>query len=356
MIMRMHRIPILLCLVLGTAGGLAGERIIDFSQYAVGRQPTGFVSLVSGEGPAGDWRIRTDEIPGAEPVITGKSPVMRQQAVLAQLSQDPTDERYPLLVLDDEVFGDFTLSTRFKTVAGVKEQMAGLAFRIQNASNYYVVRASTLGQNVRFYKFVNGLRTPPVGPSLVIATGVWHELTVECRGNKIRCLLDGIERILGADPQNSFTNGKVGFWTKSDSVTHFANTRIAFTARESIAPSLVRDAQQRYPRVLALRISALTRDSQAPRIIASSRASEVGQPPDAEEIDVLRREIIHTDKGRGEIRVTLPLHDRNGDPVAALRVTLKPFLGQTIANVIGRARPIAEYMEERIRDQGDLVP
>ena len=34
--------------------------------------------------------------------------------------------------------------------------MAGLAFRFQNASNFYVVRASALGHNLRFYKMVNG--------------------------------------------------------------------------------------------------------------------------------------------------------------------------------------------------------
>ena len=30
---------------------------------------------------------------------------------------------------------DFTLTTRFKTVKGVVEQMAGIAFRIQNETN-----------------------------------------------------------------------------------------------------------------------------------------------------------------------------------------------------------------------------
>ena len=37
-------------------------------------------------------------------------------------------------------------------------QMAGMVFRFQNASNFYVVRASALGHNVRFYKMVDGVR------------------------------------------------------------------------------------------------------------------------------------------------------------------------------------------------------
>ena len=71
--------------------------------------------------------------------------------------------------------------------------MAGVAFRIQNATNYYVVRASSLGNNLRFYKVLNGERGPVIGPSVPVPSGVWHELTVECKGNAIRCLLDGKE-------------------------------------------------------------------------------------------------------------------------------------------------------------------
>ena len=98
------------------------------------------------------------------PIATG-APVVARKAVLAQLAQDPTDEHFPLLIYEGETITDFTLTTRFKTVNGVVEQMAGIAFRIQNETNYYVVRASSLGNNVRFYKVVNGQRGPLIGPA-----------------------------------------------------------------------------------------------------------------------------------------------------------------------------------------------
>ena len=44
---------------------------------------------------------------------------------------------------------------------------AGVAFRYQDPKNYYVVRASALGGNVRFYKFVNGVRSDPLAADLV---------------------------------------------------------------------------------------------------------------------------------------------------------------------------------------------
>ena len=57
----------------------------------------------------------------------------------------------------------------------------------------------------RFYKVLNGERGPLVGPTVPVPSGVWHELTVECKGNAIRCLLDGKELITATDKVNPFT-------------------------------------------------------------------------------------------------------------------------------------------------------
>ena len=92
------------------------------------------------------------------------APSVARKPVLAQLAQDPTDEHFPLLIYEGGSIDDFTLTTRFKTVKGVEERMAGIAFRIQNATNYYVVRASSLGNNLRFYKVLNGQRGPAGRP------------------------------------------------------------------------------------------------------------------------------------------------------------------------------------------------
>ena len=193
----------------------AAERKFDFSAAGENHQPPGFRSTVTGQGKAGDWRIVMDEVPPLLQPITAQAPVVTKKAVLAQLAQDPTDEHFPLLISEGETIGDFTLTTRFKTVKGVAEQMAGIAFRIQNETNYYVVRASSLGNTFRFYKVLNGQRGPVVGPDVQIPTGVWHELVVECKGIQIRCRLNGKELITATDQVNPFTSGKIGFWTKS---------------------------------------------------------------------------------------------------------------------------------------------
>ena len=46
--------------------------------------------------------------------------------------------------------------------------------------------------------------------------------------------------------------------------------------------------------------------------------------------------------------MTLPVKDRNGDPIAAVRVTVKSFLGQTQANAFARAIPILEFIQGRV--------
>jgi hypothetical protein len=165
------------CLGLALALSAAGTEIkFDFSDYAAGSTPTNFISAVAGTGQPGDWKIVLDDVPPLLAPLTAQAPEVAKRAVLAQISRNPTDEHFPLFIYDRETFTDFKFSTRFKIVAGVVEQMAGIVFRYQNASNFYVLRASALGHNVRFYKVVDGLRTDPIGPALDITNDVWHTL------------------------------------------------------------------------------------------------------------------------------------------------------------------------------------
>src|SRR5439155_5958586 len=159
--MRKHLLLALALLALPT---VAAERKFDFGELRENQTPPGFRSAVTGSGKPGDWKIIMDDVPPVPAPDSRGAPPMAKRAVLAQLAQDPTDEHFPLLIFEEETFGDFTLTTRFKTVRGAMEQMAGIAFRIQNETNYYVVRASSLGNTFRFYKVVNGQRGTLIGP------------------------------------------------------------------------------------------------------------------------------------------------------------------------------------------------
>lgn len=332
----------------------AAEISFDFSQTPLNQTPPGFRSTLSGKGQPGDWKIVPDEVPSLLSPLTPKAEPAPKRPVLAQLSGDITDERFPLLIYEGEIFSDFTLMSRFKIVSGALEQMAGIAFRVQDENNYYYVRASALGNTFRFYKVVAGVRSPAIGPETAIARGVWHDLTVECKGNQIRCLLNGRE-IIPAITDNSFTSGKIGFWTKSDSVSHFVDTKITYTPREILAKALIKAMMQKYPRLIGLKIYSAAESKPMPRIIASTDAEEVGKSGGQTERDVIAHDTVYYGKAKQSALVTLPLHDRNGDTIAAVRVTLKSFRGQTQENAVARALPIVKEMEARIRSSKDLL-
>jgi hypothetical protein len=350
--MRNYVLWALALLVLPT---MAAERKFDFSDVRENQAPPGFRSVVTGKGKPGEWRVIMDEVPPLMQPITPGAQSVSKKAVLAQLAQDPTDEHFPLLIYEGEIMDDFTLTTRFKTVKGVAEQMAGIAFRVQNATNYYVVRASSLGNNFRFYKVRNGERGPLIGPSVPVPSGVWHELTVECKGVAIRCLLDGKELITATDDVNPYLSGKFGFWTKSDSVSYFADTRLVYKRHEPPAQELVRQVLKQYPRLLGLQVYILGDDPKAPRLLASKNTNEVNRAGSKIEQDVIEHGTPYYGKENKSVSVVLPLRDRNGDPVAAVRVIMKTFAGQTEQNAFARARPVVMEMQNRFGSLQDLV-
>ena len=333
----------------------AAERKFDFSEVRENQPPPGFRSAVTGQGKPGDWKVIMEEVPSQLQPLIARAPTVARKPVLAQLAQDPTDEHFPLLIYEGDTIDDFTLTTRFKTVKGVAEQMAGIAFRIQNATNYYVVRASSLGNTFRFYKVLNGTRGPFVGPDVQIPSGVWHELAVECKGNQIRCRLNGKELITATDQVNPFTSGKIGFWTKSDSVSYFADARIVYTPHEAPAQSLVREVLKKYPRLLGLQVYVLGDDPKMARLLASKNTNEVGRVGGKVEPDVISQGTIYYGKEKGSVSVVMPLRDRNGDPVAAVRVILKTFPGQTEQNAQVRALPVVQELQGRVLSLQDLV-
>jgi hypothetical protein len=332
------------CCWLALAVSASGAEIkIAFSDYAAGQSPTNLHNALAGAGRPGEWKIVTDESPSAfaplMPEITRTAPAVRRP-VLAQLSQDPTDERFPMFIYDGLTFKNFKLTTQFKIISGVAEQMAGVVFRFQNASNFYVLRASALGRNLRFYKVVNGVRSEPIGPALDIATNTWHTLGVKCDGNQIICALDD-KPVMPPLNDSSFSNGKIGFWTKSDAVSYFGDTTVDYTPMVPAAQALVRDIMKKYPRILGLRIYAPDDD---------------GQPGTDAEKKAFTSGTVSIGHGKGTVAVDMPLNDRNGEPIAAVRVQLKSYaLGETQDMVIARVRIIINEMQAQVLSKKDLM-
>jgi hypothetical protein len=339
-----------LALALSVSGA---ELKIDFSGLSAGSTPTNFHNALAGGGQPGEWKIVMDEAPSAFVPLTPQAPVVNRQAVLAQTSTNATDEHFPLFIYDGETFKDFKLSTRFKTVGGAVEQMAGVVFRFQNSSNFYVLRASALGHNVRFYKMVDGVRTDPIGPGLDIATNTWHTLAVQCQGNQLAFWID--DRLIMPPLQdNTFAEGRIGYWTKSDAVSYFGGTVIDYTPRIPAAQALVNSTLEKEPRVLGLQIYMLD-GSGRPHIIASKDEKEIGQPGDDAEKIAIGTGKVSFGRDKNADVVVLPLRDRNGEPIAAVRLRLKSFLGEIQAIAISRATTIIKLMQTEVTSADELM-
>jgi hypothetical protein len=336
----MFKCVLALCSFL-VANASGAELVLDFGPAGLDTVPLGFTNALAGEGRPGRWRALREDLPGAT-----------NQIVLAQTSADVKDERFPMLIYEKAKFDDFTLTTKFKIVDGVAEQMAGVVFRYQDEKSFYVVRASALGSNLRFYKVVGGVRSQPIGPSLAVEKGRWHELKVECRKNKIRIWFNGQEAIPELT-DTSFAAGKIGFWTKSDSLSRFGDTRIEYTPREPLAQVIVRDAMREFSRLEGLKIY-LPDETGTPRVVASKEAADVGAVGSASEIGAITNGQVFYGKDKKSVSVIQPLRDRNGEPIAAVRVVMESFPGQTEQAVLQRALPIVRSLQARVQSLEDL--
>jgi Domain of Unknown Function (DUF1080) len=181
---------------------------LDFESAAVGELPAGFSTAVTGGGGPAAWHVVED----ANAPSGGK--------VLAQTSTDKTSSRFPLCVYEGLTATDVELSVRFKPVSGTVDQAAGLMARYRDKDNYYIVRASALENNVRLYKVERGNRKQFAGVDVKVPANVWQTLTLEVKGTHFRVSLN--DNLLFEADDRTFRNvGKVGLWTKADSVTYF---------------------------------------------------------------------------------------------------------------------------------------
>jgi hypothetical protein len=353
------RVRKFLLLFLAVLSAHGAEIKINFSEFSAGQSPTNFSAVLAGNGAAGDWKIISEEAPPAfsTPLMpqVAPTPSPARRGVLAQLSQDPTDDRYPIMVYDGENFKNFKATMPFKIVSGATEQMAGMVFRFQNASNFYVVRVSALGHNLRFYKVVNGRFQDPTTPfNINISANSWHTLTVQCEGNRIDCWLDSFAAPSVQTP-NTFEAGKIGFWTKSDAVSYFGDTTVDYTPMVPAAQTLVRDILKEYPRIVNLRIY-MPDDKGDLRIVAGKNEADIGKPGTDAEKKTYEKGAVFYGHEKGTVAVNMPLNDRNGEPVAVVRVQLKSYsMAETQEMVLTRVRIITKEMQKRVLSKEDLM-
>jgi hypothetical protein len=203
--------------LVNTQATLAESKTWNFDKDKAGVLPAGWLSEHTGQGAKGNWQVLADPAAPSKP------------NVLAQTSADATGYRFPLAIVENTNYKDLEMTVRFKTISGKEDQGAGLVWRYRDANNYYIVRANALENNVVLYKVENGKRislapsgTAPktYGMKTKVPGNTWNKLSVQATGNLFMVSFND-QKLYEVD-DNTFTQaGKVGLWTKADSVIHF---------------------------------------------------------------------------------------------------------------------------------------
>jgi len=206
-----RRVPVLAAMLALIMKGHAMAETLDFDDGAAGRPPQGWTLAATGKGQP-KWTIEP------EATAPSKPNVLKQSGTAT----------FPVALKNGTAIRDGFVEVKFKAIDGAEDRAAGLIWRAKDADNYYVVRANALEDNVVLYKTVNGVRSPldivgrkgGYGIDVAVPANTWHSLRIDFRGSRFRVSFNGKQLFEVED--STFTDaGKVGLWTKADSVTLF---------------------------------------------------------------------------------------------------------------------------------------
>jgi hypothetical protein len=222
--MSMRVCTVLAAMALLMAGAReASTQMFGVDEDLVGQPPHGFSCGLTGGGKPGVWVVKADDSAPSGP------------NVLAQIDPDATGYRFPGCVVDAFSAANVDVSVRFKPISGAGDQAAGIVWRYRDVNNYYIVRANANENNVTLYKVERGkrislapMRTPPstCGKTAPVKSGLWGTLRVVAIGTLFQVYCTG-QRLFDVEDASFTGAGKVGVWTKADSVTCFDDVQIA---------------------------------------------------------------------------------------------------------------------------------
>ena len=207
----MSKLSIVLALAAGTEAPFLFAETVSFGHAKQGNLPPHWIGTQTGKGQA-KWSIEKDAD------TPGKPNVLKQSG----------EATYPVCIKDDTRLKNGFVEVRFKPVSGKEDQAGGVIWRVKDKDNYYVCRANALEDNVVLYRTVRGTRSAldimgrkgGYGVKEPVAPAQWHTLRVEFKAHRFKVSFDG--KHLFDVEDNTFNDaGKVGVWTKADSVTLF---------------------------------------------------------------------------------------------------------------------------------------
>jgi hypothetical protein len=192
----------------------AWTQTVTFDNAETGKPPPGWTVAITRKGEP-KWTVERDD----------SSP--SKSAVLKQSGEVPGPS-FPLCIKETPSLKDGVVEVKFKSVSGKGDQAAGVIWRCADKDNYHICRANALEDNVVLYKVEQGKRKSleivgqkgGYGVEEKVAPQTWHTLRVEFAGNRFKVLFNG-KHLFDVEDDTFKDAGRVGLWTKADSVMLF---------------------------------------------------------------------------------------------------------------------------------------
>jgi len=210
-----------------------GQTFFDFSQETVGSSPKTFAPAV------GNWIIGSDNqntvlvVDGrkwkrgiASAGLADKAKALYGERYAEFLDNVTAYAYYPFAVAANvDNFENGEIDVRFKGVAGRIDQGAGILFDLKTNGDYYALRANPLEHNLVLWRYKHGKRSSVSWVRNVkTPSHKWHTLKLTVNGNLIKGFVNGKQYLAHQLPDS--VSGKVGLWTKADSVIYFDDYRV----------------------------------------------------------------------------------------------------------------------------------
>jgi hypothetical protein len=238
----MKRFPIAVGLMLVAALAIAqtAKSIhVDVTQDKAGAEPTHFLGVV------GHWSVVPD---GGKNVLMEDGRIWKKnepsggladkaRAIYGSRHEEFIDNvkafaYFPYAVaqgVDD--FQNGEISMRFQMIDGSLDRCAGILFNLKPNGDYLAVRFNGMEDNLVLWTFNKGVRrfvkrAPEDRP---LKLKEWYTMKVAVHGTKLEGYLNG-EKILDyalSEP----VSGKVGVWSKTDSVTLYDDFNVVPSAQ-----------------------------------------------------------------------------------------------------------------------------
>ena len=222
-----------------TAMAATGRPIVfDFAKETVGADPTTFLGVV------GFWTIGADADKKVL-VVDGRRWKKGKTATgLADKARALYGERYaefldnvtafayfPYAVAKGiEDFRDGEITLKFKPIEGRIDQAAGILFDLKPNGDYFTVRANALENNLVLWEFKQWKRSSvKLIKNTPTPSKQWQDLKVVIKGRDVEGWLNGtrfLQHTLKAP-----VSGKVGVWSKADSLVYMADYTVRPAAR-----------------------------------------------------------------------------------------------------------------------------